>query len=81
MKQFQSLENVNACAPDHAKHLLCTKGKKRSGEVNLDIFHALGVIHKDNKNVQVLCAAYTVGWTHVDAIRRRRVALHDTINN
>jgi len=49
VKQFQSLENVNACVPDHAKLLLCSKGKKRGSEVNLDIFHALGVIHKDNK--------------------------------
>ena len=45
VKQFQSLENVNTCAPDHATDLLCSKGKKRGG----DIFHALGVIRKDNK--------------------------------
>jgi hypothetical protein len=49
VEQFQSLKNVNACAPDHARHLLCSKGKKRDSEVNLDIFHALEVIHKGNK--------------------------------
>jgi hypothetical protein len=49
VKRFQNLVNITVCVPDHAKHLLCSKGKKTGGEVNLDIFHALEAIYRDNK--------------------------------